>query len=96
MTPEYSSKLSPELKLFLSKLKDEEDPQVKILMSINKDLGPDQKSEIEIMGAEIRTVAGDIVTLVLPARVLFTLAKHDFVRSIELTRPLYGEEEDVG
>lgn len=95
MTSKCSSKFSPEIKLFLSELKGEENPRVKILTRINNILEPDHKSQMEAIGAEIRTVASDIVTLVIPARALHVLAMQDFVKYIELTRPLYGELEDI-
>ncbi len=88
---EYSSKFSPRIKLYLSELKAEENPRVTIIMRTINSLEPEHKSQLKVIGAEIRTIAGDIVTLSLPIRKLHILAEKDFVRYIELTRPLYPE-----
>lgn len=88
---EYSSKFSPGVKLYLSELKTEEDPYVTIIIRTINSLEPEHTSQLKVIGAEIRTIAGDIMTLSLPARKLPILAEKDFVRYIELTRPLYPE-----
>jgi hypothetical protein len=46
---------------------------------------------LEIIGAEMRTMAGNIITLSIPSRKLHVLAKKDFVKYIELTGPLHPE-----
>ncbi len=88
---EHSSRVGPRLKLYLNELKDTENPQVDILVRTKMILESDMLSQIDLLDAEIRTVAGNIVTLRLPARNLFNLAQEDFVMYIELTRPLYTE-----
>ena len=88
---EYSSKFSPGVKLFLSELKTGENPYVSIIIRTINSLETEHKSQLKVIGAEIRTIAGDIVTLSLLARKLPILAKNDYVKYIELTRPLYPE-----
>jgi hypothetical protein len=89
--PEYSSKFSPRVKLFLSKLMAEENPIVAIFVRTGRILKPEDISQLEIIGAEMRTMAGNIITLSIPSRKLHVLAKKDFVKYIELTGPLHPE-----
>jgi len=89
--PEYSSKFSPRVKLFLSKLIAEENPIVAIFVRTGKILEPEDISQLEVIGAEIRTIAGNIVTLSIPLGKLHMLANKDFIKYIELTSPLYPE-----
>jgi hypothetical protein len=51
-----------------------------------------QTMQLNDLCAEIRTVAGDIMTLSMPVKNIFMLAEKDFVLYLELTRPLYLEE----
>ena len=88
---EHSSRFGPRLKLFLSELKDDENPNVDMIIRTKTTLDSDNISQLDSLDAEIRTVAGNIITLSLPARSLFRLAQEDFVVYIELTRPLYPE-----
>ena len=88
---ENSSKFGPRSKLFLSELRDDENPHVDIIVRTKMTLDSDKISQLDLLDAEIRTVAGNIVTLSLPARSLFRLAQEDFVMYIELTRPLFPE-----
>ena len=89
--PEHSSKISPRVKLFLSKLNAEENPIIAIFVRTGKILEPEDISQLEIIGAEIRTIAGNIVTLSIPLGKLHMLANKDFVKYIELTGPLHPE-----
>jgi len=88
---EYSSRFGPRVKLYLSEFKDDENPFVSVIMRTINGLSQEQILQLEVIGAEIRTRAGDVVTLLLPARSLPVLVQKDFVRYIELTRPLYQE-----
>lgn len=87
----YSSKLSPEIKRYLSDLKAGENPVISIIIRTGKEFKKEQITQLEVIGAEIRTTAGNIVTLTLPARELSTLAAKDFVTYVEITRPLFLE-----
>ncbi len=88
---EHSSRYGPRLKLFLKKLRDDENPHVDIIIRTKINLEPDKISQLKLLNAEIRTIAGNIITLLLPARNITKLAQEDFVVYIELTRPLYPE-----
>jgi hypothetical protein len=88
---EHSSRFGPRLKLFLSELRDDENPHVGIIIRTKMSLESEMLSQLDSLGAEIRTVAGNIVTLLLPARNLPKLAQEEYVVYIELTRPLYPE-----
>ena len=89
--PEHSSKFSPRVKLFLSKLNAEENPSIAIFVRTGRILEPEDISQLEIIGAEMRTMAGNIVTLSIPSEKLHVLANKDFVKYIELTGPLHPE-----
>ena len=89
--PEYSSKFSPRVKLFLSELNAEENPIVAIFVRTGRILEPDDISQLEVIGAKMRTMAGDVVTLSIPSEKLHVLAKKDFVKYIEITGPLHPE-----
>ena len=88
---EHSSRFGPRIKLFLNELKDNDNLQVDIIVRTKMTLESDMLSRLNLLDADIRTVAGNIVTLLLPARNLFKLAQEDFVVYIEMTRPLYTE-----
>ena len=88
---EHSSRFGPRLKLFLSEVKNDENPHVDIIIRTKMSIESDKLSQLDLLDAEIRTVAGDIITLLLPARNITKLAQKDFVVYMELTRPLYPE-----
>lgn len=89
----YSNKLSPETKRKLSELSAEEPQLVSVLVQIVGRLGPERRSQLEAVGAEVRTVAGDVVTATVPVGEIRQVAELDFVRSLEVSRPLYPESE---
>ncbi|QYO62921.1 hypothetical protein [Leptolyngbya sp. 7M] len=91
LTAENASKLAPTLRLRLSQLSPEANPQVNILLRTTSALTAEQRSQLEANGANVRTVAGDIVTASLPLRQTLALAELDFVRYVELSGPLYPE-----
>ncbi|MBF2050959.1 MAG: hypothetical protein EDM05_58100 [Leptolyngbya sp. IPPAS B-1204] len=91
LTAENASKLAPTLRLRLSQLSPEANPQVNILLRTTSALTTEQRSQLEANGANVRTVAGDIVTASIPLRQTLALAELDFVRYIELSGPLYPE-----
>lgn len=89
----YSEKLGPNAKLRLSGLSADENSLESILVRTSGNLTPEHQSQLKAMGAEIGTVAGDIVTIATPLRTLSQLAELDFVTYIELSTPLYPESE---
>lgn len=88
----YSSKFSPGIKRFLGELKNDENPILSLIIRTKNNLDSVQTMELNNICAEIRTVAGDIVTLLIPVKNISMLAEKDFVLYLELTRPLYLEE----
>lgn len=92
MSEDYA-KFSPETKQKLSELSAEEQPLVSVLVQISGGLGPERRSRLEAVGTEVRTVAGDVITATLPSSEIRQLAELDFVRYIEMSRPLYPESE---
>lgn len=83
-------KLSPDLRLRLSQRSAETNP-LNILIQTNAALTPAERSQLEAAGANVRTVAGDIVTATVPLNQVLSLAELEFVRSIEASTPLYPE-----
>ncbi len=89
----YSSKLSPKTKQQLSELPPKDNPLVTVLIRISGSLESQGQSQLEAIGGEIRTVAGDILTARIHLRELLQLAKLDFVSFIEISSPLYPESK---
>jgi hypothetical protein len=91
MIPEYSAKLSPATKLRLSEVSNEQNPVLNVLVRTDGSLDPGQRSQLEGTGATVRTVAGDVTTVVIPFDGLPQLVSLDFVNYVEISRPLYPE-----
>ena len=85
------ARISPRLKLFINELECDENPRLDVIMRTVTGLEQEELSLVETLDARIRTVAGNIITLSIPARSVLTLAQEDFVVFIELTSPLYPE-----
>lgn len=90
---EISRKYSPAMKQHISTLSIEENPQIRVMIRVKNSLVPEHKSQLETIGAEVRTIAGDVVTIVLPLRSLPDMASLEFVSYIELSGPLFSEGE---
>ncbi len=91
---EYSSKLSPSAQIQLSQLGPEENPTVTVLIRLENKLNPTQKQLLQETGAALYTVAGDIISLSIPARSLPDMAALPFVVYIDLSAPLYPEDDE--
>ncbi len=91
MIPEHSAKLSPATKLRLSEMPTEENPVLNVLVRTAGRLDPGQRAQLEGAGATVRTVAGDVTTVMIPFDALSQLASLDFVSYVEVSRPLYPE-----
>jgi hypothetical protein len=91
MMSEYSVKLSPATKLRLSEISTGENPVLDVLVRTNGSLDPRQRSRLEGTGATVRTVAGDVTTVMIPFDGLSQLVSLDFVHYVEISRPLYPE-----
>jgi hypothetical protein len=91
MMPEHSAKLSPATKLRLSEMQTGENPVLNVLVRTDGSLDPAQRSQLEGTGATVRTVAGDVTTVMIPFDALPQLASLEFVSYVEVSRPLYPE-----
>jgi hypothetical protein len=91
MIPEHSAKLSPATKLRLSEMRTGENPVLNVLVRTDGSLDPAQRSQLESTGATVRTVAGDVTTVLIPFDGLSQLASLEFVSYVEVSRPLYPE-----
>jgi hypothetical protein len=89
--PENPNKLGPLLKLRLS----EEDPdsldRLNLLVQVTASLTNERVEQMNEIGSEIRTTAGDVLTLTLPINQVGALAEFDFVVYMELSSPLSPE-----
>jgi hypothetical protein len=85
------ARIGPRLKLFINELTNGENPRLDVIMRASKGLEQEELWRVEAFDARIRTVAGNIVSLSIPARSVLTLAQEDFVVFIELTGSLYPE-----
>jgi hypothetical protein len=91
MIPEHSAKLSPATKLRLSEMRTGENPVLNVLVRTDGSLDPSHRSQLEGTGATVRTVAGDVTTVMIPFDALPQLASLEFVSYVEVSRPLYPE-----
>jgi len=96
MIPEHSAKLSPATKLRLSEMPTGENPVLNVLVRTDGSLDPGQRAQLEGAGATVRTVAGDVTTVVIPFDGLSQLASLEFVSYVEVSRPLYPELQAGG
>jgi hypothetical protein len=91
MIPKHSAKLSPATKLRLSEMPTGENPVLNVLVRTDGSLDRAQRAQLEGAGATVRTVAGDVTTVVIPFDGLSQLASLEFVSYVEVSRPLYPE-----
>ena len=90
--PEDKSKLSPAAKLRLSELSfASSEETVAALVRLRGVLTENQRREIEGLGAEIRSEGGDVVTMNIGLDRLPGLTGLDFVRYVDISRPLDPE-----
>ncbi|MCI5209210.1 MAG: hypothetical protein D3910_10545 [Candidatus Electrothrix sp. ATG2] len=90
--PEHADKLAPALKM---RLLDNTAPKNELLTLLVQIKGtPDNmlRDQLNELNAKIRTVAGTILTVTMPAYQLSKLAALDFVVYIELSRSLSMED----
>ena len=69
--------------------------QLNVLIATVGTISDDQRMQLEQLGCDVRTVAGDVITASLPASSLASLGEMDFVRYVELARPLHLEPDEV-
>lgn len=85
-----SRKLGANLRLRLN-TPSAETERVNILLRTNGTLTDAQRTQLETLGAEVRTVAGDIVTAAIDLQQITAISELDFVSYIELSQPLRPE-----
>lgn len=85
--------LHPDVEQAIQDADASDDRRADVMMATFGELAPDQRQAIEDIDGRVRTVAGDVVTLELPVRSLTALGALDFVRYIELSRPLWLEKK---
>jgi hypothetical protein len=66
-------------------------PEVSVLLRGRESFAEPQLAALRADGAEIRTVAGDVLTATVPATALPNLARHDFVVAVQLSSALHPE-----
>lgn len=68
--------------------------KVRVLVGTRGQISESERHQLEETGANIGSVAGNVLTAELPAARLESLGDFDFVESVELSRPLYPEKPD--
>jgi hypothetical protein len=87
-----SRKYSSATRKLIAETKERErDQVVSLLIRVSDPKSPQVEAVIRDCGGQVRTRAGDIISLTLPLRCLDDLAKVESVISIEVAEPLYPE-----
>jgi len=87
LNPDNSKKLGPNVKLRLSQLSAAENPVVNILLRCHSQLETEQQLQLEKLGTQIHTIAGDVITATISVRQIPNLAQLSLVVYIELSAP---------
>lgn len=93
--PENANKLGPRLKMGLLAEADTLDSvgTLNLLVQIDDSLSDTMRDQLDVLQAEVRTAAGDVLTVSLPADELLNLAALDFVVYAELSAPLSTDDQ---
>jgi len=79
----------------VSKLKEyRQDQSVNLFVILNHELSIEEVEELRNMGCTIRSQAGNVITVNIQVGKIEQLIKFDFVKFVELARPLEFERED--
>jgi hypothetical protein len=78
----------------LDKMEAESQQRVGILLRGKSKFSDVELDALRADGAEIRTVAGDVLSASVALGSLPELARHDFVVSVQISQPLRPEERD--
>lgn len=94
---ENANKLGPELKqiLQLENLSESAPPLTALVQIDAEGLEADRLSQLSDLGVSLRSVAGDVVTMTVPATAISSLVALDWIIYIEASRPLSPEETDA-
>ena len=87
-----SNKLSSATKRLMGGTPDgEQDQSLNLLVRVAGSLSPELEAAIRNWGGQVRTRAGDVVSMSLPLRHVNDLAELDSVIYVEAAEPLYPE-----
>lgn len=64
-----------------------------VMMATHGVINAEQRARLAALACNVRTTAGDVITLDLPARSLSALGDLEFVRYVELAQPLWLEKK---
>ena len=88
---EYSRKLSSATKRILSLASEDENPESSFLIRIDGDLDEDRRSQLESLGINLGSVAGDVVVATAHLDIVPKLTALDFVSYVEAAGPMFLE-----
>jgi hypothetical protein len=88
MNEDPASKLGPGARNALGCGKGE---VLNVMIGIHGRLTDAHRALIEGLGIRLRTVAGDVLSADVPSGALLGLAELDFIRHVELSRPLWPD-----
>jgi hypothetical protein len=88
---EYAHKLSPSTKRLLIQAEEGENPELSLLIRVEFDHEDEQRVLLESQVVEVRSIAGDIITVTAYMQAVPNLAALEFVKYIEVSGPLYPE-----
>lgn len=92
-TATYARKLSPEMRRLLLHNHIPGDRRLNVLVQTRREPSPHELRELVHAGAHIRTVARDVLTGDIAAADVPKLAAKPYVVRVEMSRPLFCEED---
>lgn len=90
----YRNKLSPASKRLLMIDNPADQAVLNILFQTEKTPSAQELAEINEIGCHVHTVAGDVLTGQVTAENIPRLAALDYVKSVDLSQPLFLEDEE--
>lgn len=89
-----TDKLDAPSRHLLSRMREaeaEQEPEVSVLLRGRGNFTEPQLAALRADGAEIRTVAGDVLTATVPTAAIPDMARHEFVVAVQLSQPLHPD-----
>ena len=89
-----TDKLDAPSRHLLSRMRDEAadlEPEVSVLLRGRANFTDSELAALRADGAEVRTVAGDVLTATMPAAAISNVARHEFVVAMQLSQPLHPD-----
>jgi hypothetical protein len=88
-----SEKLDARSRYVLSQQSEDAAPvEMSVLVRGEKPFSETELETLRALGAQIRTVAGDVLTATVASDVVERVAEEPFVLSLEVSQPLYPDE----